>query len=163
MKRGKNNVVNKQKMKAIVVVLICFSSLCYAQENPVQEIPFPKNMVSVNVMGATPLVGITYQRNLYDRLALEAGVGYMFSYEIGTKFYLTKLMTNQFNGYLGLSYSHWEFLAPFNYVYASAGMHMSFKSGVVITIGLGGAYLDDIMFGHWYWQPWGNLSIGFPF
>lgn len=161
--KQKKSATSSSKKVAFILIIFGLPLFCPAQDSLAQKIPFPKNIVSVNIMGATPFVGITYQRNLFNRVGLEAGLGYAYSYEAGAKFYFTKLSTNQLNAYVGASYTHWDFLAPFNIVYLSTGLHMSFKSGVVVALGVGPANRYDIMFDKWHWSGWGNLSIGFPF
>src|SRR5680860_972489 len=65
-------------MKNQYLILICFlflSSTIYSQEIKNETNEIRKNAISFNILGTTPILGITYERILSDKISFEIGLG----------------------------------------------------------------------------------------
>ena len=156
-----------KKTIGLTIFFFFFSLFCVGQDSLTIFREMPKNLVSTNIMGSTPFFGITYQRNLFDHLGIEGGIGVGLSYGAGLKYYFKKIRKDQVNFYFNTSYTL-NYQSE-DYLYSSLGFCKIFKNGLTFSADLG-EYFREYNYGYyttyknkWYMRPWGRLGIGIHF
>lgn len=162
--------------KRTILCFIFFLSLslfCLGQDSVIVVQPAPKNLVSINIGGETPGVGLTYQRNLLNRVGVEGGIGFAIfdtggsriSFGTQVKCYLRRIQLDQVNAYLGGAYIRH---ISENCYYPSLGFCKIFKNGFTFSCEIGElliradyTYYDETI--NWYMRPYGRLGMGFQF
>ena len=98
-------------MKYIIIIMsLLLSSNIYSQSfddnEPLNNNDFieNKNSISINMFGTSGIVGISYERLLFNSLRLEVGVG-MFGFGAGISYYPLKIKKNKISPYIGVKHN----------------------------------------------------------
>lgn len=120
-----------------------------------------KNAISANLLGTSPVLGITYERLLSQYTGIEVGLG-LFSLGAGVKVYPWKAKTGKVVFHTGGTVTYFSLPLAGELVVAYVPIGFSFFSpgGFNFGLDLGLAYWQD-SFGSV--NLWGNLKVGFRF
>jgi len=162
------NSINKGLRKIVFLILILSSTLASAQE-------LEKNSVYGNILGLGGIVGLSYERILFDHLSFEIGLGIVGA-GAGLTIYPIKRELGKIRPYSGIRYTFMELetVGSGNIAYIPFGLCYFSKSRLNIGIDIG----PD--FGKWSYdndhlddsnprkhsdsiKKWGNVKIGFRF
>jgi len=153
----------------IISILILLSSpFSYGQEAPAENTSVRKNAISFNILGVTPLVGITYERVLSKKLSIELGVGFP-SIGGGIKFFPWNMGTNKLLFYTGFMDSHEPFedfslIVDYpNIAYIPFGISYFGKHGIHWGLDVGPAIALIPAEADGYLIPYGNFKVGYRF
>ena len=102
---------------------------------------FKKNGISVNLFGASPFFGLTYERLLSKYFSLEAGVG-LVSLGGGIKIYPYKAKEGKAIFHTGLTVAH-EYFTEYTITYIPLGISFFGKKGLNFGLDLGPSYYND--------------------
>lgn len=162
-------------MKKLILItsIVLFSSTVYSQDHKKGFDGLKMNAVSFNLLGTTPVVGLTYERIVSDYMSLEIGVG-SNSFGVGTKImpFKIKASTMMFTTGLSIVYADYKdgFLASGKRTqfYVPIGISYYGIKGFNFGIDAGPAYrafandansnVDDNGF-----IPWAGIKIGMRF
>ena len=121
-----------------------------------------KNAISFTFFGATPILGITYERVLAKKLSLEIGVG-LPSIGLGLKIFPRNIRVNKAMFHIGITATY----------FASQESEMTPPPSLVVYVPIGVSYYGkkgfnfgfDLGPGLAYQRviPYGNLKFGFRF
>ena len=149
----------------MILSLVFLSSFVYAQETNSDFDSMRKNAISFNILGATPIIGITYERIVSKNISLEVGAG-IPSVGAGFKYYPWGIKESKILFHTGLtgsivfseafdiwgtSDSNGVFLG-----YLPIGISYFGKKGFNLGLDLGPAVADIV-------APWGNVKLGYRF
>lgn len=151
----------------LAIILLSSASKVFSQENERAEIPLKKNAISISILGATPALGVVYERVVSKKISAELGLGFV-SVGAGMKFYPSGMKMNKLLMHTGFTVS----VSPF-----FTGAEIGFEGeGFVAYIPIGISYFGkkslniaaDIGPGTSYFTIenvviYGNLKIGIRF
>ena len=120
---------------------------------------FKKNGISVNLFGASPFFGLTYERLLSKYFSLEAGVG-LVSLGGGIKIYPYKAKEGKAIFRTGLTVAH-EYFTEYTITYIPLGVSFFGKKGLNFGLDLGPSYYNDGYDNFIF--IYGNLKLGIRF
>ncbi len=155
---SKNNI-----LLIFTVLFISFNSIAQETTSGIQEMR--KNAISFNILGATPIIGITYERIVSKNISLEVGAG-IPSFGAGFKYYPWGIKESQMLFHTGLSGTYvetdffdvwgtsdntWVFLG-----YLPIGVSYFGEKGFNLGVDLGPAVADTFAI-------WGNVKVGYRF
>ena len=120
---------------------------------------FKKNGISVNLFGASPFFGLTYERLLSKYFSLEAGVG-LVSLGGGIKIYPYKAKEGKAIFHTGLTVAH-EYFTEYTIIYIPLGISFFGKKGLNFGLDLGPSYYNDGYDNFIF--IYGNLKLGIRF
>ena len=120
---------------------------------------FKKNGISVNLFGASPFFGLTYERLLSKYFSLEAGVG-LVSLGGGIKIYPYKAKEGKAIFHTGLTVAH-EYFTEYTITYIPLGVSFFGKKGLNFGLDLGPSYYNDGYDNFIF--IYGNLKLGIRF
>src|SRR5680860_566135 len=103
-------------MKNQYLILICFlflSSTIYSQEIKNETNEIRKNAISFNILGTTPILGITYERILSDKISFEIGLG-IPSIGVGMKVFPFGIREGKLMFHTGITAAYVEFVDFWN-------------------------------------------------
>ena len=121
-----------------------------------------KNAISFTFFGATPILGITYERVLAKKLSLEIGVG-LPSIGLGVKIFPRNIQVNKPMFHIGITATYFASQesemtpSPTFLVYIPIGVSVFKRKGFNFCIDLGPGYAFDRFI------PYGNLKLGYRF
>ena len=155
------------KNKYLIPIFILFlSSTIYSQEIKDETNEIRKNVISLNLLGTTPIMGITYERIVSDKISFEIGLG-VPSIGVGMKIFPSGIREEKLMFHTGITTtlllfpdnsngdSDKEFIA-----YLPLGMSYFGESGFNIGIDIGpGVKMGDETF----FIPYGNIKVGYRF
>ncbi|MCG8574847.1 MAG: hypothetical protein MI810_08195 [Flavobacteriales bacterium] len=100
------SLLQSLKLKKLVLRLILFPFLITSFQASAQEPKkeAPKNAISFNLLGASPYLGITYQRMIIPVLETEIGGG-LVGFGGGLKYYPFKNRLQRYNPYIGFIFA----------------------------------------------------------
>jgi len=167
MQNGLRNstLVMKNINFLLIVSSILISSIVNAQESKSDFDGMRKNAISFNILGATPIIGITYERIVSKNISVEVGGG-IPSFGAGFKYYPSGIKESQMLFHTGLSGSFvesssfdvwgtsdntWVFLG-----YLPIGVSYFGEKGFNLGVDLGPAVADTFAI-------WGNVKVGYRF
>ena len=94
--------------KNLLVFAFIFSFLSTNAQDFKDKFPnLKKNTISLNLLGITPIIGITYERILSEKLSVEVGVG-MPSLGLGMKYFPFNLKEKKLIFHTGFSATYFE-------------------------------------------------------
>lgn len=149
----------------LILSLILISSVVNAQESKLDFDSMRKNAISFNILGATPIIGITYERIVSKYISVEVGAG-IPSYGAGFKYYPSGINESKMLFHTGISGSYVEtdffdvwgtsdnigiFLG-----YLPIGVSYFGEKGFNLGVDLGPAVADTFTI-------WGNVKVGYRF
>jgi len=145
------------------IFLITFSGIAQERNSSIEEMR--KNAISFNFLGSTPLLGITYDRIVSEKVSIEIGAG-IPSVGAGFKYYPWNIKESKVLFHVGLSTS-FIFTEPHNVWgtndktgffmgYLPIGMSFFGKNGFNLGIDLGPSVATKVI-------PYGNLKLGYRF
>ena len=146
----------------LTLVLIISTSLIYSQKSLDDIEGLRKNAISFSFFGATPVVGITYERILASKLSIEIGVG-LPSAGLGFKIYPHNVKVDKPMFHVGVTATYFvsqesEMTPPPSFViYIPIGVSVFKKKGFNFAVDLGPGYAYDRFI------PYGNLRFGYRF
>lgn len=143
--------------------LISFSSIAQERTSSIEEMR--RNAISFNFLGSTPLLGITYDRIVSEKVSIEIGAG-IPSVGAGFKYYPWNIKESKVLFHVGLSTS-FIFTEPYDVWGTSdkTGVFMGYlpigisyfgKNGFNLGIDLGPSVAAKVI-------PYGNLKLGYRF
>jgi len=146
----------------LTLVLILITSMIYSKKSLNNIEGLRKNAISFSFFGATPILGITYERVLAKKLSLEIGVG-LPSIGLGLKVFPRNIHMNKAMFHVGITATYFASQesemtpGPSVVVYIPIGISYYGKKGFNfgIDLGPGRAYERFI--------PYGNLKFGYRF
>jgi hypothetical protein len=156
-------------MKNQYLILICFlflSSTIYSQEIKNETNEIRKNAISFNIAGTTPIIGITYERIVSDKISLEIGLG-IPGIGVGMKVFPFGIREGKLMFHTGITATYvkskdiWSGKDVTGVIaYLPLGMSYFGKYGFNFGIDVGPAagMYDETKFG-----PYGNLKVGYRF
>lgn len=162
-------------MKKLICItsIVLFSSAVFSQDHKKDFDGLKMNAVSFNLLGTTPVVGLTYERIVSDYMSLEIGVG-SNSFGVGTKIMPFKIKASMMMFTTGLSVFYADYKDGFlangkrTQVYVPIGVSYYGIKGFNFGIDAGPAYriyhndpnsnVDDNGF-----LPWAGIKIGMRF
>lgn len=118
-----------------------------------------KNGISVNLLGTSPLFGITYERLLSKYISLEAGIG-LASLGAGIKIFPFKVNEGQFAFHSGFTIAH-EYYTEYTVAYIPFGTSYFGKDRFNFGIDLGPAHFSDGYDNYIFF--YGNIKLGIRF
>ncbi len=155
-----------QKINVFLTLILVFMSFFVnGQETTSDFDSMRKNAISFNILGATPIIGITYERIVSKNISVEVGGG-IPSFGAGFKYYPSGIKESQMLFHTGLSGSFvesssfdvwgtsdntWVFLG-----YLPIGVSYFGKKGFNLGVDLGPAVADTFAI-------WGNVKVGYRF
>lgn len=86
------------------ILFLIFSIYSSGQEINNDDLPIEKNCISGNILGAGPIIGITYERILSEELMGEVGLG-LVGIGAGITFYPLKIKVAKLCPYTGLKFA----------------------------------------------------------
>ncbi|MFN4761907.1 hypothetical protein ACKGJN_02180 [Gillisia sp. Q332] len=124
-----------------------------------------KNAISLNILGTTPIVGITYDRIVSENVSFEIGAG-LPSIGVGMKYFPSGIKESKFLFHLGLT-SVFVFSEAFDIWgtsdksgsfmgYLPIGISYFGEGGFGLGIDLGPAVASEFF-------PYGNVKVGYRF
>jgi len=155
-------------MKNKYLILICFlflSSTIYSQEIKNETNEIRKNAISFNILGTTPIMGITYERIVSDKISFEIGLG-IPSIGVGMKIFPYGIREGELMFHTGITATYID-LGDGDYIggqgvlaYLPLGMSYFGKAGFNfgIDVGPGVVMSDETTF-----VPYGNLKLGYRY
>lgn len=120
-----------------------------------------KNGISVNLLGASPLFGLTYERLLARFLSLEVGLG-IFGVGAGVKVYPFKAKEGKAIFHTGITRAA-EAISRKTVTYVPLGISYFSRGGFNFGIDLGPAYYGDNGGPDEGFSVYGNLKLGIRF
>lgn len=93
--------MNNLKTFLLSAIVVIFSFTLNAQSN---ETEIQKNSFSVNILGPSSVVGITYERIVKNSIILEVGVG-LIGVGAGISFYPFNIKASKLSPYVGAKFS----------------------------------------------------------
>lgn len=153
------------KNKCLILICILFlSSTVYSQEINNEPGEIRKNAISFNVLGTTPVLGITYERIVSEKISLEIGLG-LPSIGVGMKIFPFGIREGELMFHTGITTTYVDsgdsFLdAQGVLAYVPLGMSYFGKQGfnIGIDVGPGVVMSDETTF-----VPYGNLKLGYRY
>ncbi len=155
------------KKKYLIPIFILFlSSTIYSQEIKNETNEIRKNAISFNIAGTTPIIGITYERIVSDKISLEIGLGFP-GIGVGMKVFPFGIREGKLMFHTGITaiYVKSEDIWSGDDVtgviaYLPLGMSYFGKHGFNFGIDVGPAVgmYDETNLG-----PYGNLKVGYRF
>lgn len=154
------------KNKYLILICILFlGSTIYSQgiKNETDEIR--KNAISFNLLGTTPVLGITYERILSNKISFEIGLG-LPSIGVGMKIFPYGIREEKLMFHTGITATYID-LGEGDYIGGQGGLaylplEMSYfgKAGFNfgIDVGPGVVVSDETTF-----VPYGNLKLGYRY
>lgn len=118
-----------------------------------------KNGLSVNLLGTSPIFGLTYERLLSKYFGIEAGVG-LVSLGGGIKIYPFKAKEGQPIFHTGITVAH-EFYTEITVSYIPLGVSYFGQKGLNLGVDLGPAFFTDGYDNYPF--LYGNLKLGIRF
>jgi hypothetical protein len=148
------------------IALVLVSFLGNAQETTSSIDGMRKNAISFNIVGTTPIIGITYDRIVSENVILEIGAG-LPSIGAGIKYFPFGIKESKILFHVGLtgSYIFTEALdlsgtsedeSGVFFGYLPIGISYFGEHGFNLGVDLGPAVADGF-------APWGNLKLGYRF
>ncbi|RKS55266.1 hypothetical protein BC962_0225 [Gillisia mitskevichiae] len=144
-------------------VFISFTSI--AQETTSGIEGMRKNAISFNILGTTPLIGITYDRVVSENISLELGVG-IPSVGAGFKYYPSGIKVSKMLFHVGLTgtiisakaLDIWGTSEDDGLLVAYLPIGVSYfgEKGFNLGVDLGPAMAKTF-------APWGNVKVGYRF
>ncbi len=145
--------------------LVFISFLGNTQESASGIDGMRKNAISLNILGTTPIVGITYDRIVSEKVSIEIGAG-IPSVGAGFKYYAWNIKESKILFHVGLSTS-FIFSEAFDVWgtsdnsgvfmgYLPIGMSYFGKHGFNLGVDIGPAVAAQVI-------PYGNLKLGYRF
>ena len=80
-------------MKKIIFILLFIPIITFAQ--------IEKNSISLNILGTSSVLGVTYERFITQKIQVEFGIG-LIGIGVGVNYYINKIEKNKLNTYIGL-------------------------------------------------------------
>jgi len=155
------------KNKYLILICILFlSSTIYSQEIKNETDEIRKNAISFNILGTTPVLGITYERIVSDKISLEIGLG-LPSIGVGMKVFPSGIREGKLMFHTGITATYIETVDFWGgdeegkvIAYVPLGMSYFGKAGFNfgIDVGPGVRFEDETAF-----VPYGNLKVGYRF
>ncbi len=130
-----------------------------------------RNIVSFNVLGTTPIWGITFERIIAKKTIIEAGVG-LGGIGAGVKFYSHPIQTNKLLVYTGLNVNYFDLgvntrLNHTLFAYAPVGLSYFLENKLCFGLDIGPAIGKDTSSffkkEDSIYSLYGNLKIGYRF
>ena len=149
----------------LILVLVFVPFLGIAQEKPSSIDGIRKNAISFNILGTTPVIGITYDRIVSENISLEIGAG-VPSIGAGFKYYPWNIQESKILFHVGLTgslvfseaFDVWG-TSDQNGVflgYLPIGISYFGEHGFNLGVDAGPAVADIIL-------PYFNLKLGYRF
>ena len=155
------------KNKYLILIFILFlSSTIYSQEIKNETNEIRKNAISFNILGTTPVLGITYERIVSDKISLEIGLG-IPSIGVGMKIFPSGIREETLMFHTGITATYIETADFFGggkegkvIAYVPIGMSYFGEAGfnIGIDVGPGVRFESETAF-----VPYGNLKVGYRF
>jgi len=155
------------KNKYLILIFILFlSSTIYSQEIKHETGEIRKNAISFNILGTTPVLGITYERIVSDKISLEIGLG-IPSIGVGMKIFPYGIRDGELMFHTGISAAYVEFVDFWDgdtsqsaLAYLPLGMSYFGKAGFNFGIDVGPGV---VVGGEKNIIPYGNLKLGYRY
>ena len=155
------------KNKYLILICILFlSSTIYSQEIKNETNEIRKNAISLNLLGTTPIMGITYERIVSDKISFEIGLG-IPGIGVGMKVFPFGIRERKLMFHTGITATYVKFKAIWGggdvegvIAYLPLGMSYFGKHGFNFGIDVGpaaGIYDETVL------RPYGNLKVGYRF
>lgn len=112
----------------IISIILC-STTVLSQENKDDFGGVRKNAISFNILGTTPIIGLTYERIVSNHVSLEVGVG-LTSIGIGAKIFFSKIQEQKMMFNTGLTATYFDF----------GNGYLIYGSGVIFYVPIGLSY-----------------------
>lgn len=120
-----------------------------------------KNGISLNLLGASPFFGLTYERLLARFLSLEVGVGFI-GVGAGAKIYPFKAKEGKAIFHTGITIAT-EALSEVSVTYVPIGISYFSRGGFNFGIDLGPAHYSEGWGNNENFSVYGNLKMGIRF
>mgnify|MGYP003132145782 CR=1 FL=1 len=155
-----------QKINVFLTLILVFMSFFVnGQETTSDFDSMRKNAISFNILGATPIIGITYERIVSKNISVEVGGG-IPSVGAGFKYYPSGIKESKMLFHLGLTgaivfseaFDVWN-TSDTNGVflgYLPIGVSYFGERGFNLGVDIGPAVADTF-------APWGNVKVGYRF
>lgn len=154
-----------KKIILFISIILCVSSVFSQTKDDFGGIR--KNAISLNFLGTTPVIGLTYERIVSNYVSLEVGVG-TNSFGVGAKILPSKIKESSMMFTTGLSFTYADYKDGFfangkrTQLYVPIGVSYYGTKGFNFGIDVGPGYRmyandsnDDNGF-----IPWAGIKIG---
>lgn len=92
----------KRSLLSVLLIVFAFLAVNGQEVADTNFANIRKNAISFNLFGTTPLLGVSYERLLSNKVSVECGVG-IPSIGVGIKYYPYKVKQSKASLYLGLT------------------------------------------------------------
>lgn len=150
-------MISKKHTLVVLFLLLFYSG--YSQ-NSLKDIEgLKKNAISFNILGPTPVIGITYERIIASKFSMEIGVGFP-SAGLGFKIYPLNVQVDKPMFHVGVTATYFASQEsemtprPTWVIYIPIGMSVFKRRGFNFVIDFGPGYAYDRFI------PYGNIKLG---
>ena len=143
---------NIKYLAIIIFTTVLMANQLLAQTTTKETNQVKKNSISLSILGTSSIVGFTYERLLFRRLGLEAGIG-LYGIGAGATVYPFKRVgENKFNFYTGVKFVRYTPLAidagSWDVLYMPVGVTYLFTRSFSVSADIGPAYIAKIAAGY---------------
>ena len=136
------SIISKRNTYLLIFSFLFVFQL-YSQNE--KELIERKNSISLNLFGTSGIVGVTYERLLFNHIGLEAGFG-LYGFGGGITYYPLVVQNNKINPYVGIKYNQIIVLVR-EATYVPLGITYTSKWNVNFGADIGLAYYPEKQFG----------------
>lgn len=146
-----------KKNITIAFLLLCsFNVLSQVIESENDSVAM--KVISFNIFGTTPAIGITYEKLLRQKFSIEIGIGFI-SLGLSTKIYPFNFHENGLNFYSGFAIIYTPFMTNAIISYIPIGLSYSWKKGLIFGVDIGPGVYKQLNNGGTS-IPYGNIKLG---
>ena len=152
--------MENKKYVIIVLILLCSSNVL-SQTLIDKSDSIRMNSISINLFGASPLIGISYERLLTKKISIELGIG-LPNMGVGTKIFPFNYSENKLIFYSGFTITFTLIPSPLAnslVSYVPLGLGYYGEKGLIFGIDLGPGIYKEYSFSPIF-IPYGNVKIG---